>query len=464
MYCILNNYVGLRSWWRAPYAYYIKGVRDAKRLTKEEYELLCLCDGSTELEDSPLLQNLIRRGLVYPCNKGAEHLDPWQRLECDNRYFPAMNWMITGKCNYNCLHCFNASDNTPLMSEFSLEEAEKLLNEAAECGINAVTLTGGEPMCHKDFIPIVRGIYEKGMYLEELNTNGFYINDEVLDELKAIGARPLIKISFDGLGHHDWLRNRKGAEENALSAIKRCVEKGFRVKAQTNVHRFNIESMLPTARLLDSMGVDEMRIIRTTEVPRWNENAKGATLALDEYFDKMLEFCREYVSEKHKMDIDIWQLITLFPETKSYSLRPVSYVEGEFRDTRPVCTGNRAMIAIGANGNVYPCMQMSGYYENRGDFLGNVKKTGLKPVLQMSKYLSEVCATLGDLAKVNAECRECPYFKHCAGGCRAVALTLTSDKMGVDLSKCLFFKKGYYQKTVDVLGAWKNDTPINVCG
>ena len=34
-----------------------------------------------------------------------------------------MNWMITGKCNYNCLHCFNASDNSPLVSEFTLSEA-----------------------------------------------------------------------------------------------------------------------------------------------------------------------------------------------------------------------------------------------------------------------------------------------------------------------------------------------------
>ena len=101
-------------------------------------------------------------------------------MECDNRYFPAMNWMITGKCNYNCLHCFNAADNSPLMAEFSLEEAEKLLDEAQACGINAFTITGGEPMCHKHFLPIMEGIYRRGMYVEELNTNGYYITQEIL--------------------------------------------------------------------------------------------------------------------------------------------------------------------------------------------------------------------------------------------------------------------------------------------
>ena len=85
------------------------------------------------------------------------------------------------------------------------------------------------------------------MYVEELNTNGFFINEEALLRFRSIGCDPLIKISFDGVGHHDWLRNRKGAEEDALRAIRLCKEKGFRVKVQTNVHRKNVSSMLETA-------------------------------------------------------------------------------------------------------------------------------------------------------------------------------------------------------------------------
>lgn len=457
---ILNENIALRSWWRVPYAYYIKGVLTAEKLTKEEFELLLRCDGQSDIEDSELLTSLHLRGFISECKKGEKSLTPWQRMECDNRYFPEMNWMITGKCNYNCLHCFNAADNSPLMAEFSLEEAERLLDDAMACGINGFTITGGEPMCHKNFLQIMEGIHRRGMYVAELNTNGFYINQETLDRMKEIGCRPLMKISFDGVGHHDWLRNRKGAEEDALRAIALCVENGFRVKAQTNVHRRNVDSMIPTARLLDEMGVAEMRIIRTTEVPRWNENAKGATLDLEEYFDRMLEFSRVYSTEEHKMTIDIWQFMGLYPTSRKYSLRPVCYRDGEFKSTRPVCRGNRAMVAVAANGNVFPCMQMSGYYEVRNDILGNVKESGLRPILQMGKYLAEVCTTVGELAAANEECNSCPYFKYCAGGCRAIALTLTSDKMGVDPSKCLFFKKGYYEKVVETMGDWHNITPI----
>lgn len=459
---ILNKNIALRSWWRAPYAYYIKGECEAQRLSKEEFELLSLCDGHTDIADGELVKDLVRRRMIHACEEGENTLDPWQKMECDNRYFPSMNFMITGKCNYNCLHCFNASDNAPLMAEFSLAEAEKLLDEAQACGINAFTITGGEPMCHKDFFSIIEGIYKRGMFVNELNTNGFYLNQAALDRMKAIGCDPLVKISFDGIGQHDWLRNRKGAEEDTLRAIRLCVENGFRVKAQTNVHRRNIHSMLPTACLLDEMGVGEMRIIRTTEVPRWNENAQGATLALDEYFDKMLDFAGQYIAKEHKMVIDIWQLMTLFPQSRSYNLRTVACCEGEYKPTRPVCPGNRGMVAVAANGNLFPCLQMSGYYEAKNDILGNVKQSGLRPLLQMGKYLAEVCKTVGELAEHNAECRECPYFKYCAGGCRAVALTLTGDKLGVDPSKCLFFKNGYYEKVLATMGNWRNDTPINI--
>ncbi len=460
MYYILNSNVGLRSWWRSPYAYYIKGVRDAKRLTKEEYEFLSRCDGNTDLPTEGMGENLMRRGLIVPCVFGDEKLEPWQNMVCDNRYFPAMNWMITGKCNYNCLHCFNAKDNAPLMNEFSLEEAEKLLDEAQACGINAFTITGGEPMCHRHFFDILQGIYRRNMFVEELNTNGHYITAEALQKMKDMGCKPLMKISFDGLGHHDWLRNRQGAEKDTLRAIRLCVEMGFRVKVQTNVHRYNIQSMLPTARLLDEMGVEEMRIIRTTESPRWNQNANGATLALEEYFDSMLDFTKAYIEEDHDMRVDIWQMLCLFPQSKRYFMRPVACGAGEYRDSLPVCPGNRGMIAVAANGNVFPCMQMSGYYEEKKDFLGNVKQGGLQPLLQCGRYLMEVCTTVGQLAQANQKCRECKYWKYCAGGCRAIALTLTGDKLGTDLAKCLFFEKGYYERIEAVMGQWENTLPM----
>ena len=463
---VLSPNIALRSWWLVPCAYYTRGARDATGLKPEEFAFLSACDGKTELqsaeEGNVLAQRFLEIGYIFPAGPGMEVSD-WSRpRECDNRYFPAMNWMITGRCNYNCKHCFNAVDNAPLASEFTLEEGEKLIREAAECGINAFTITGGEPMCHKHFFTFVESIYEHGMFVEELNTNGFYLTEEALERLKSIGCDPLVKISFDGLGHHDWMRGRKGAEEETLRAIKLAVDKGFRVKVQTNVHRNNLDVMLPTAEYMDSLGVREIRIIRTTEVPRWNENAKGATLGLEEYYDAMIALAAKYAQGGHNMDLTIWQLLNLWPSEKLYSLTPVACQEGRYRDSIPVCKGNRGMVAVASDGNVFPCMQMSGYYEARGDILGNVKTNGLAPLLRGGRYLSEICTTVGELAAANPKCGNCKYFKYCTGGCRAIALTLTGNKLGEDLAKCLFFEKGYYEKIQKALEGYHNLSPMNV--
>ncbi len=260
-----------------------------------------------------------------------------------------------------------------------------------------------------------------------------------------------MKISFDGVGHHDWLRNRKGAEEDTLRSIKLCKDNGLIVMVQTNVHRLNVDSILPTAKLLDSMGVDRTRIIRTTEAPRWVQNAGGNCLGIEEYFDVMTEFCHQYARTDCKMDIDIWQFNHMYPRMKKYSPSSIQYCEGEYRDTLPVCKGNRGMVAIAANGNVFPCHQMSGYYEQNGDILGNVKTDGLQTILQESKYLCEVTTTVKDLRERNPVCDKCKWFEYCTGGCRAIALALTGDKMGVDKFKCTFFEKGYLEKLAEVL-------------
>ena len=292
------------------------------------------------------------------------------------------------------------------------------------------------------------------MYVEELNTNGYFINQQTLERMKSIGCVPLMKISFDGIGYHDWMRNHKGAEETALHAIKLCIENGFPVKVQTNMNRRNCDCMLKTAEMFDTMGVDEMRIIRTTEAPRWVQNAGDACLTLEEYFNESLLLWQKYAQGDHNMELTVWQFGTLYPKSKFYTLTAVNSCMGEYRDSAPVCKGNRGMVAVAANGNVFPCHQMSGYYEQHGDTLGNVKQIPLSQLLSGGKYIDEVCTTLGTLREKNEKCGKCEYFEHCNGGCRAIALALTGDKLGIDPSKCLFWGNGYDKKISEHLSGY----------
>lgn len=231
---VLNGDMALRSWERIPWAYYAWGHPMPRRLEAEAFELLALCDGNHDLESNPLLEHLVTAGMAHPAAPG-ETWSAWSApRRYENRLFHSLNWAITGRCNYRCRHCFMAADNGPMLGQFSWEECLTLLDECERCGVQTVTLTGGEPMLHPRFMDIVRECARRRICVGEINTNGSLLTKEMLGEFRKLGMDPEIKVSYDGLGHHDWLRGVEGAEEDALGAMRLAHEQGFRVRAQTN--------------------------------------------------------------------------------------------------------------------------------------------------------------------------------------------------------------------------------------
>ena len=328
----------------------------------------------------------------------------------------------------------------------------------------AFQITGGEPMLHKNFIDIIREIYKRNMTVFTITTNGYFITQKILDELKAIGCNSEIRISFDGVGTHDWMRGFKGAEKKTLDAIKLCIDNGFYVYINTQVHRRNLHTMMPTARLLNDMGVGIMRMIRTTEVPRWVENAPDTSLSLEEYYRSMLEFAKEYIKSDMNMTIAVWQYLRLHPKERSYSLTPVQYPDGMYNDNYCCCSSTNYMTSVTSSGEVVPCNQMSGFFLKHGISLGNFYTTPLKDILRDGQYVDIAKMTAGYFRNHSPKCGKCPYFKSCGGGCMALSLLFAGEGKSFlreDLTKCYFFENGWYQKITQALSDWKNLSKVS---
>lgn len=455
----MSDKVALRGWKNIPFAFYMQGVRHAAELSAGEFFAMLLCDGDTDLEDSDMMRSLERRALIARCEKGDAPSE-WSRYRrFDNIYIPAMNLMITGRCNFNCLHCFNAADNAPLMSEWDFDELCILLDQARDCGINAFTLTGGEPMMHPRFMDIVREIMSRGMYVDRINTNGWFITQELIDQMLSAGCRPIMKISFDGLGSHDKMRDHKDAERRTLEAIELCVKNGFKTRVQTQVNRLTLDSLAATLSLMEDMGVSEAKLIRTSESERWVLNAGEATLPAEEYYESMLGLAAVYARGDHSMDLRIWQFLDLYPSQRAYAMEPVMYGVGGYRGRAAVCRDNRSMSAISSDGELVPCLQMSGWFKARGMSLGNVHETELGHLLREGKYLDTICRTFDELRDSNSKCSGCRYFEYCCGGCRALGLLYSGERAdmdGEDITKCLFFENGWYRRVEDAMKGWRN--------
>lgn len=461
---ILSSNIALRSWKDAPYAYIKKTNRFYHRLTKEAFELMKSCDGICDVPPSMMLFRLLDMDLVRPAGE-KERLSDWQKLRIyENIYFSRLDWAITGKCNMNCLHCFMAMDNAPMMDEFTYEQCIDLLDECVKTGIFTVTLSGGEPMLHPDFFDIVKACSDRDIYIIDLITNGSFLTKDTLKKIKELGQNPMIKMSFDGVGHHDWLRGSKGAEAKALDAIKLATDEGFRVMVQTNVHPGNVSCIYDTVMKVRECGSRRIRIIRTSESPRWLENAPEGCLDMDRYYDEMLKLSNRLVSNNLDMVVDIWQFIIIDPINKRFSIYPLKCSPEDYRDERFSCPGTRPKVAVASTGELSYCNQSSGYQLKNGISFGNVKKEKLSDLLKPGPYLDLMNTTFGEIYENNEACRNCKYWKYCAGGCRAIALVWSGDFLGQDKSKCYFFNHGYVPKIVESFKnadkAWKCENDL----
>lgn len=436
--------------------------RTVKSLTRDDFELLKLCDGKTPVPVSAATEELMKRKLIRPAKEGEE-TDPFLMLrEYKNRYFLNMDLNITERCNFNCLHCYEAVDNQISRSEMSLSDCRKLLREARDCGIQNIKITGGEPLIHPDFLTILKSVYEYEMTVGRINSNVHFLTEQLAEEIRAIDGKILFNVSYDGAGYHDWMRNRKGAEKDLLSKIKILVDKGFHVCAAMTLNRVNLDAAEDSLKKLEELGVQEFRIIRTSETPRWLLNAKDACLTFEEYYDAMTDLCRKFASEEHTIDLNIFHFVIIRHRYRCYYLAPVTCSPERYDPGLPLCSDARDNITVTPSGDVYPCTPSPGVYKAGGVCFGNVFDNGLKPLLQDGPFLAFVRKGVHAVKEHDPKCASCRFFPQCTGGCRLIAYGLSGDLLSHDPMKCAFFEGGYARKLEKAMPGYHCMTPVEV--
>ncbi len=98
-------------------------------------------------------------------------------------------WTITGRCNFRCrFFCVNTPDAA--MDELTHEEAIRIIDRMAKCGVRSLKISGGEPFVREDFWNLVDYVLEKGMKIDKIYTNGWLLTDSVLDQFEQRGMKP----------------------------------------------------------------------------------------------------------------------------------------------------------------------------------------------------------------------------------------------------------------------------------
>ena len=443
---LLNERYQLRGWQNIHTALVDTLSRQPRFLPKEQFLTLIRCDGAHEQheeafteEEIAFFDSLKEEGIIRPAGFG-EFLKPEQEYKVyPAPYKKQIHWSITGACNLRCRHCFMSAPHAR-HGEPSHEQLMAIADQIAECGIYWVGLTGGEPLIRGDFPELIDALNERNIGVSAIYTNGWLVDEKLLDELDRRGVHPPFQLSFDGVGRHDFLRGVPGAEEKTIRALKLLEERGHSVSVSMCMHRKNRDVLRESVNLLASIGVRSVKCGSMMDLGEWaRPELRDLHLTPEEELEMFEAYIPRYFEDDAPVSIMLSGVFLYTPGDPEWGIFHRRRCPPEEEGSSPSCGILKQNFYIGADGMVCPCMGMAdcGYAVN----FPNLFRTPLKEILDGTSGFTRLCnATVGEIRDHVPKCRGCRYADRCTGGCRNAALLAGDDYYGVDPEVCWFFE------------------------
>jgi len=417
--------------WRTGQKYYLKDVGLAAAM---------MCDGHTDFS-APAIPPALRRfalrlqqdGAAEACEAGRTLLPEQALQQVPNPYIESLLLSITNRCNFRCKHCY-AEAPQGKYGELSMETLMRMMDQFVEAGIPNVAITGGEPFARPELPELVRGLRDRHIGFTEIFTNGSLLTDDVLDQIEEAGFHPHFKISFDCVGHHDYMRGVPGAEEKTLRGIRLLRRRGFPVTVITSIDKVVIRGLEDTLNLLAELGVSNWWMAPPIEIGAWR--GSDSNVNVDELIPVMKTLLKRWFEIGRPFDMLLWRLGQFFSEGLAFRGLRVNYQDDGYN-----CLITHKLPYIMPNGVLLPCGSYTGSEISKTfpnltqvSFSQAWNDPALRAICDMKK--SEVKAR-------NPACRTCEYFSMCGSGCRVAAMLTRGDYMLSESACCKLFRGGY---------------------
>ena len=450
MYYRLKDNFLLRGWDLLPFALHDTKTHSVNFFDKHTFSIMGLCDGEHFIDVNKLtsdqlrlLNDLISKDIVEKCDHVFPLNDGQKYIKFPCRYMASAHWSITGKCNYKCRHCFMSATDVNAC-ELSLADIKKIIKELAECGIYNVSLTGGEPLVRDDFLEILDALMDAHINVDGVYTNGKLLNEELLDAFEVRNMHPIIHMSYDGKGWHDWIRGIPGAEKYAIDAFALCKERGFETTAEMCIHKKNKDTFCETVDKLADLNCISLKINAADEIGNWEKSSMEYSLSVKEEFDVYLEYIKQFFENGMKISLQLGSFFICRKGSTKYELPLINHDSKIHYLKRVLCKSVRNTLYISPEGIALPCMPLVGT-ELKNNY-PSILDNKLCNILSDSYYMKTIDTRLKEYFDCNPECDKCEHKGVCDGGCRAEAAIHNSDYMAKDLRACFFFKNNYKEK------------------
>lgn len=239
---------------------------------------------------------------------------------------------VTHRCNLNCLFCDKSEGSAPQMET---EACLRLIDDLARNGTCAVGLDGGEFLLHLGAGRMIKRVKKHGMRVS-ICTNGTLIKQRIED----IRGADVLKISLDGPeAIHDQGRGN-GSFSRAMAGAICAIEAGIPVVLRMTLAKHNVGYWREVLYLSEEIGAEaifqpaigSLRDIRLTS---------GEASAEAETYRRAIDGLIHAKKSGRRVGNDF---ICLDHLRKWPQPTPM-----------PFCAGGRIEVAIGPEGNLYPC-------------------------------------------------------------------------------------------------------------
>ncbi|HYO76437.1 MAG TPA: radical SAM/SPASM domain-containing protein [Thermoanaerobaculia bacterium] len=180
---------------------------------------------------------------------------------------------LTDRCNVACYFCNQQDLRTK--ESIPLPKLTDLIDELVDGGLKSVRLSGGgDPLFHRDVIPVMDYLASKNVIVDNVTTNGVALTPEVATRLVNNKAREVI-FSLNAADAADYARMMKvkpALFEKVTTNIKNLVAtRGDSIYPsiviQYLIDKTNVHRLVDMYDLGRSLGVDRVAINAVLEIP-----------------------------------------------------------------------------------------------------------------------------------------------------------------------------------------------------
>ncbi len=274
-------------------------------------------------------------------------------------YIKSLTLFIEHRCNFHCDYCFVSEhkifDNQKQHS-IKLETVPPIISSFIEQIPNgayaSITLFGGEPLLHKDFLTILDIIEEERVIQGKdcdviIFTNGSLIDDVFVMKIKDRKNFKII-VSIDGPPELNDLHRIQINKDSASLSTKNGLSKLDCIERDRIIGRITINDDMPLAKQRISYLIETVGLRNVTLEVAYNREKTGAYInRLENLSEELSEICDYYISQlrkKNKINIGIISEIVASIMSPKVPLK-----------TNKVCPAGRTNLAIDSDGKRYPC-------------------------------------------------------------------------------------------------------------